>query len=150
MTFFPENNLELDIAIPTDDGRWVSEKHERIARIIQDYNPDLHLAYIPPDKRDPNDVPFAVIHTPQGKPSYIVFTANECDERILERLWETDSAKQGDILSKIDAHNAAVEAIRMKKELDEAEERQDLISHIVRSPLNVYKHNGVEFRDSPR
>lgn len=149
MTFFPQNNLELDIAIPTEDGRWVSEKHERIARIIQDYDPELHLAYIPPENREANDVPFAVIHTPHGKPSYVVFTANECDERILERLWENDSTK-GDPLARIDNHNAALKAIEIRKQMDEAEERQDLVSHIVRSPLNVYKHNGVEYRDTPR
>lgn len=139
----------FDVAIPTDDGRWVSESHERIARIIQDYDPELHLAYIPPDKREPGDVPFAVIHQPASRPGYIVFTAAECDERILERLWASDN-KHGDVLSRLDAHNAALEAVKLKKQMDEAEERQDLVKHVVRSPKSVYKHNGIEFRDTPR
>lgn len=145
----PDNNLDLSIAIPTDDGRWVSEDHERIARIIQDYDPELHLAYIPPDSREPGDVPFAVIHTPVGKRSYVVFTADVCDERILERLWTSDS-QRSDVLSSIDAHNAALEAIKMKKQMDYEEERNELIKSIVKSPLSVYKHNGIEFRDTPR
>lgn len=141
----PDNNLDLDIAIPTDDGRWVSESHERIARIIQDYDPELFLAYIPPDKREPGDVPFAVIHQPAGKMSYVVFTAEHCDERILERLWTSDN-KHGDVLSRLDAHNAALEAIKLKKQMDEQEERRELVQSIVKSPLNVYKHNGVTYR----
>jgi hypothetical protein len=137
---------EFDIAIPTDDGRWVSESHERIARIIKDYDPTLSLAYIPPDKREPGDVPFAVIHEPMGKPAYIVFTAETCDERILERLWAADTVKQGDILTNLDAHNAAVEAVKLKKKMDEQENRLDFVESVIKSPLNTYKHNGVKYQ----
>lgn len=145
MEIFPSNNLDLSIAIPTDDGRWVSEDHERIARIIQDYDPDLHLAYIPPDKREPGDVPFAVLHTPPGQPGYIVFTAEYCDERILARLFAGDTAKT-DVLAGIDTHNAALEAIRLKKQMDYEEERSELVKSIVKSPKTVYRHNGVTYR----
>ena len=142
--------LSMDIAIPTEDGRWVSESHERIARIIQDYDPELFLAYVPPNERQPGETaPFAVIHQPNVGPSYVVATFADCDERILEHLWTIDN-KHGDVLTRMDAHNAALEAIKLKKKMDEAEERQDLISHIIKSKKNVYKHNGVEYRDSPR
>lgn len=135
----------FDVAIPTADGRWVSEKHERIARIIQDYDPDLHLAYIPPDKREPGDIPFAVIHTPPDAPDYVVATFDDCDERILEHLWSIDN-KHGDVLSRMDAANAAKEAVKLREQLDREEERKELIGSIVRSPLNVYKHNGVKYQ----
>jgi hypothetical protein len=137
--------IRLDIAIPTDDGRWVSEKHERIASIIQDYDPALHLAYIPPDKREPGDVPFAVIHTPNDAPAYIVATFDDCDERILEHLWSIDN-QHGDVLSRMDAHNAAIKAVELKERMDREEASRDLTASIVRSPLNTYKHNGVKYQ----
>ena len=136
--------IKMDIAIPTEDGRWVSEKHERIARIIQDYDPELHLAYIPPDKREPGDVPFAVIHTPKDSFPYIVATFQDCDERILEHLWTIDN-KQGDVLSRLDAHNAAIKAVELRERLDKEEESKELARSIVRSPLNTYKHNGIKY-----
>lgn len=139
------SNLDMDIAIPTEDGRWVSEAHERIARIIQDYDPELFLAYIPPDRREPGDVPFAILHCPAGRESYIVFTVEHCDERILERLWATDN-RNGDVLNRLDAHNAALEAVKLKKELDVREERAELVQSIVRSSKSVYKHDGITYQ----
>jgi len=135
----------LDSTVVTDDGRWVSEHHERIARIIKDYEPTLELAYIPPDKREPGDVPFAVIHRPVDKPAYIVLTADVCDERILEQLFIADN-KQGDALSRLDAHNASLEAIKMKEQLDREEEQQEITESIIKSPLNTYKHDGVTYQ----
>jgi hypothetical protein len=139
--------MELSgIGVPTEDGRWVSENHARIAEIIKDYDSELELAYIPPDKREPGDVPFAVVHRPMGKPAYVVFTSDSCDERLLTRLFAADGAKQGNILTNLDAHNAAVEVIRTKERMDEIEERDDLVHSIVKSPLNTYKHNGIKYQ----
>lgn len=127
------------------DNYWVDENHERIARIIKDYDPELELAFIPPANREPGDVPFAVIHRPAGQPAYIVGTYWHCDGRILEDLFMADN-KQGDVLDRMDAHNAAVEAIRLKELADKEAETADLAWHILRSPLNTYKHDGIKYQ----
>jgi hypothetical protein len=138
--------MQFDVAIPTDDGRWVSEAHARIAEIIQDYDDTLELAWIPPDKRvDPRDPPFAVICRPRNnKPPYIVFKSDTCDESLLARLFASDN-KDGNVLRNIEAQEAAREAVRLKKLMDEEEFRKDFVASIAKSHLNSYKHNGIDF-----
>lgn len=129
--------------VATDQG-FVSAEHQRIAEIIADYDPDIHLAWIPPDKREPGDSPFAVVHTPVGQPSYIAFYADECDERLLARVFANDLAKN-DVWAQLEKAEAAREAIKLKRQMDEAEERKDLVQHIIKSPKSRYRHNGVTY-----
>lgn len=132
----------------TPDGHFVSDKHMRIAEIIKDYDPDLELVWIPPENRLPedNNKEFAVTHRLPGKNPYIVFyvSADEVDERVLARLWSADNGN-GSVLNKIDAMNAAVEAVKLKEQMDYEEERSDLVKHILKSPRATYRHNGVVY-----
>ncbi len=137
------NDLGIDIYVPVN-GQFVSQNHLHIAEIINDYDPTLSLAWIPSDKRAPGEPPFAVVHRPLGGPEYVVFYADQCDERILERIWKNDSAKTN-VLTDLEAHNSAIEALKLKKELEAAEERKELVESIVKSPLNTYRHNGVVY-----
>jgi hypothetical protein len=133
----------IDGQILTADGP-VSEAHERIARIIKEYDPTLDLAWIPPQQRnplDPSEKAWAVLCTPVGAPQYIVLTSDTCDERLLARVFRADSSRQN-ILDSLDAHNAAIEAVRLRKELDEEEERKEFIATMARSGLHTYRHNG--------
>lgn len=137
--------MDLGMAyVPAEGGYLVSERHARIAEIISDYDPTLELAWIPPDKREPGDSPFAVIHRVPGQPDYIVCYSDDPDERLLARVFKGDNAKH-DVLSEIEAQNAAHKALRMKAEMEELEEANDLAASILRSNLHVYKHNGVKY-----
>ena len=136
------------LPIATPEGYFVSEEHRRIAEIIADYDPDLRLVFIPPSERnhdDPNEKPFAVAHFPEGKAPYIVFFADECDHRILERLFTNDTLKH-DVMARLDASHAAQEAIRLKKQMEEEEMKQDIAKSMWRSPLHSYNHNGKKIR----
>lgn len=125
--------------IPTDDGRWVDEKFARLAEVIQDYDPAFELRWIPPDRRsDPSDHTkcYVVVETgPSGE--FPVFFAGPMDtpEQILARLFDSDN-KNGDVLKRIDAHNAAKEALKMKEEMDLAEERKEYISWLIGTQKN--------------
>lgn len=122
--------------IATEDGRFVSSDHMRIAEIIHDYNPDLALGWIPPElRRDEDKKVWAVFEH-----GIVVATFEECDERILEHLWLHDNAKH-DVLARLDAHNKAVEAVNLKKQIEEAEMRQELIVSVLKSPLHRYRLN---------
>jgi hypothetical protein len=123
----------------------VSEAHERIARIVKDYSPDLDLVFIPPNKREPGDIPFAVTHRSDGRPPYVVLTSETCDETIIERLILADN-NVGNVLTRLDAHNLAVELVEARRLEDQHAEAADLAWHIMKSPLNVYKHNGVKYQ----
>jgi hypothetical protein len=133
-----------------DCGYFISEEHRIIAEIIQDYNPDLYLMWIPPDKRDLNDTePFAIVHMPPGKSQYVVRRCkdSEVDVRLLEWLWSNDQARGGtDILGRLEAHEAAKKAMQLKRDQEKLDAAQDIALSIIKSPLNAYKHNGVKYQ----
>jgi hypothetical protein len=125
------------IAIATD-GQWVSENFERLARVIKDYDPYFELRWIPPDKRtDPGDIDraFCIVDTRKsvaGVP--IMFAAAKATpEDILERLFMGDLHRHGvdGVADRLDAHNAAVKAMQMKKHMDELDEQADLASFLI-------------------
>jgi hypothetical protein len=133
----------MDIYIPTDGGQWVSEKYERLASIIKDYDENLEFGWIPPDKRTREDrKPYVVLYHDPKKPGKtdVVFYASELDtpEDILAKLWLADD-KRGDVQSRMDARNAAVEALRLKKLDDDMAEARDKADFLHRSPLNFMK-----------
>lgn len=141
----------LDIGnIPVLDpesGHFINGNHQRIAEIINDWNPDVYLCWIPPDKREGTELtPYAVIHMPPGKPQYVIFTLSEeeLDERVLERLWTNDTTKHN-VLSALEAREAAAEAVRLKKQMDEREEQKDFALSVLKSGLHTYRHNGKKY-----
>jgi hypothetical protein len=137
------------VLVPTEDGYVIDQNHARIAEIIKDYDPDLELAWIPPDKRLSDDPPFCVIHRPVGLAAYIAFYSWVCDETILERIFMGDVRKQGNtILSRIDAKNAAIKALQMKRQMDQLDEASDKAKHILRSPQHNYTVDGVVYHDN--
>lgn len=138
-----EEFLNFDVPVPTEEGYFVSEKQARIAEIISDYDPGLSLTWIPPDKREPGDKPFAIVKTEPNGYRYVVCYADDCDERLLARVFSMDSAKN-DVLSQIETERAAYEALRLKKQEEEMFEAHDLAGSILRGK-HYYKHNGVKY-----
>ena len=135
------------------DGQFVSEKHLHVAELLNEYDDQLTLEWIPPDKRAiDDDKPFAVRCTPTNgdKPYYVTFvTEDEVDERLLAFVIANDMAKAPGgpkgLQAHLDAQEAARQAMKMKQDIEREEERLDLIKHIVRSPLSRYRHNGVTY-----
>lgn len=137
--------IETDVYVPAEDGTFVSETHARIAEIINDYDETMSLAWIPPNRRVPGDPPFAVVHRPLGGAEYVVCYAEQCDERLLARIFSMDNAKT-DVWSQLEASQAAAEAIRLKRQLEENEEADEIRKAIVTSPKSVYRHKGVKYQ----
>lgn len=126
------------VFIPTDDGQWVDENYERLARLIQDYDHNLTLAWIPPDKRTRDDKkPYVIIDTLTNTP---VMYASELDtpNDILTNLFMADN-KQGDVLSRIEASNNAAQLLEQKTRLDQYEEEMDKAEFLFRSKTNYLK-----------
>lgn len=137
-------DLNFDVHVPAEDGSFVSETHARIAEILQDYDPTIHLAWIPPANRSPGDMPFAVVKTEENGRRYVICYSDTCDERLLARVWSMDSSKH-DIGAMLDANRAAYEALQLKKEQDRLDEANEMAASILKSPLHTYRHNGVRF-----
>lgn len=128
------------LPIATESGHFVSETHMRVAEVLRNYDRNLEIEWIPDAARtDPRDKPFRVIHTdPRSGYRYVVCYADELDGRLLERIIQMDAAKHGDILSDIDARNAAVKLLAQKEYEEKKAEAHDMAAHVLRSHLNKY------------
>lgn len=141
--------------IPTDDGRWVSEEYERLARVVQDYDPRFELRWIPPEARTSKEdiaKPYVVWDTLVNKP---VLFASELTtpKEILSRMFEGDMSKHSpdSILRKVEASERAAKALEMKAKMDEEEERQDYIAHLIGNKNNYIRlKNGMKVDDQLR
>ncbi len=127
------------------EGQMLSAEALRIAEIIHDYDPRLELAWVPPNVRTANEEhPYAVIYNdPNGKRDVVMrLRETELDHRVLARLWETDTAKGSNILSSIEAEEAARQAIELKKQQEDLEEKRELAAWMVKAPVGA-RHNGI-------
>ena len=122
----------------------LSQDHLRIAQIIHDYDPNLELAWIPPEKREMNtEFPFAVLYNnPQSGLQEIVMRLRETevDHRVLARLWGSD-AKNVDVLTAIEKEEAARKAVEMLRKEDEEAERREMAAWMIKAPVGA-KING--------
>lgn len=137
------------VYVPTESGQWVNEHYERLARVIKDYDPNLELGWIPPDKRTTDDkYPYAVIDT---RRHHVIFYASELDtpEQILARLWRGDLNKNNP-LKEFEAMEAAQKAMQMKQQLDDAEDAADRAKFLMQSPLHTVRYNGKKFDHNRR
>jgi hypothetical protein len=129
----------MESFVPTPDGRWVSEKFERLASVIQDYDENLELRWIPPEYRTREDKkPFCIVHkNPQNGAEYTVLYASELDdpEDILARLWIGDT-QRNDVLDYLDKREMAAEALRMKERMDIQELQQDFAAWLMKTDKN--------------
>ena len=128
-------------------GHALSAQHTRIAEIIQDYNPELELAWIPPNDRTSFDQkPFAIIHNMPNGSRYVVgtFSEAEMDHRIITYLFNHD-ARNRDILSDIDRENAAKELLAYKERMDEQQEREEMARAMIRTNKSTWKHDGKKY-----
>jgi len=135
---------------PSETEHWISAEFSRLAEIVQDYDHHLQLRWIPPDKRTRDDKkPYVIWDICSNTP---VIYASELDSpvEILTKLWSADNDK-GNVLTRLDAHNAAVEAMRLKEQLDEYEELNSKAAFMKATPLHYIKMGkGIKLDDSRR
>lgn len=133
-----------DYFIPDEDGHFVSEKQRRTAEIIQERYPYLQLQWIPADRRSDRDYAFRVVDCTPGKSRYVVCLAHDCDERLLARVIAADTTRN-DVVNALDAHNAALEAIKERERNDRNMEAHELAFSVLRSKKIHFKHGGIDF-----
>jgi hypothetical protein len=134
-------------AVLLDNAGTLSQTHERVARLLKDYNPDLELQYIPEHDRTAFDAkPFRVVHnSPNGV--YIIghFAAKDVNHTLVAHVFKHDIARNGNFLNDLEAEEKAREALILREALDKHEEREDFAKHLIKSPLHTYRHNGKKY-----
>lgn len=126
-----------------ESGHFISERHRAVAGIIQDWNPNLQLVWLPPDVRVAGDEnkEFAVILTdPEHYKQEVVCYASpdEVDERLVARLYEMDT-KRTDVLSRLEYDERARRLLEARIEMERAEERAEITTSVLASNLHTYK-----------
>lgn len=140
--------LSGDVPVPHEDGSFISQRVSDLVETIRGYDPNIDVRWIPPSNRAAGDPAFALVDTHPGRAEYVIMyvqSEKEFDGSVLERVIKADMAKNGRILDDVEAQNAAVRLLQIKKQQDELAEAHDLAHHILKSPKARYKHNGVVY-----
>lgn len=135
--------MELrDLPVPMADGHWVSEKVARTVELIRNYDPNLDVVWLPPERRDdPRDPEFYVVErTVDGRtlPVFSIQDESFMDERLLERIYENDSLKNNDVMGGIDARNKARRDMIAAEQRDREAEFLEMAASILKSPKTRY------------
>jgi hypothetical protein len=130
-----------------EGGHFVSQKQVRIHQILQDYDPNLELQWIPPDRRSAADVAFRVLCRPPGRAPYVVVTASEADERLLARVFESDQrraaqrlGKNENLLNFIDNYNNALELMKAKEREEARKEDHEIAARAFANEKSRFRH----------
>lgn len=132
------------------DGHFVSQKQMRINEILQDYNKELQLQWIPPDRRSEKDLAFRVVHFPDGRPPYAVCFAEEADERLLAKVFEADQVNNSKPANYLDNYNAARELVIAKEDEERRQEDHEFAAAVIRNTKSHFRHGGVDFERAGR
>lgn len=131
---------------------YVSQEFQNLAEVINDYDQHLFLEMVPVAEQknliDKSKV-FRIIDDRNNK---IVLYSDSLStpQDILARLWSMDQV-HGNVVANLDARNAAVQALQMRKNLDEIEAQKDFVLFLAKNTKSRWKHEGrmrdEHFRD---
>ena len=131
---------------------WVSAEFQNLAEVLSDYDPYLALEMVPMEEWinliDKSKV-FRVVDTRKNQ---IVLYADSLTspQDILARVWSMDQNKNN-VVTDMDAKNAAIQALEMRKNMDEMQEQKELAMFIIRNQKSTWHHDGrvrdEHFRD---
>lgn len=131
---------------------WVSAEFQRLAEIVNDYDPHLFLEWIPPDKQETLYDKKKCFRIVDDRNNKVVLWADSISnpKDILSRLWSMD-LQRGDVVGRMDAENRAAQVLQLKERMDELEAAKDLSAFIIKNKKSRWVHNGRvrddEFRD---
>lgn len=140
-----------DLPVPTEDGRFVSQRVAMVVEVIHDFDRHLEVRWIPPEERAlSSDPAFAIVDTSPNVPEHVVFyvqNEDDMDARVLERLIDIKRQVDGNsVLSEIDTRNEAHKILQAKLFKERLDEANDLAYSILKSPKHRYKHDGVTYQ----
>lgn len=128
------------IYFPSNDGKtWISEKQRRVNEILQDFDPNLQLQWIPPGRRNEKDEPFRVVCMPVNGRPYLICTAMEADERLLATVFQSrQNSNTGNLLTWLDNYNSAKEIYNAKINHDRRQEQHEMAQAVIRNNKSSY------------
>lgn len=120
-------------------GGFISAMHRRISEILTDIDPELQVLWIPRDKREEGDKPFALRHVPSdGRKPYLiaVYDEPEFDLRVIEQVLEMRATVQGNketIIEQLDRAKRVRHMMLLKEQEDKQGARHDEANFLLRT-----------------
>lgn len=119
-------------------GEWMEAGAYEIVRKVQEYDPNLRVQYLDPERAsDITDAPYRIIEMCRDGLPRIVFSVWELDERVIERLHRADALK-GNILLGLDGSNLLAEKQRLRRYEDEEDALKEMVTDVLKSPKEKY------------
>jgi hypothetical protein len=122
---------------------WICAEFANLAQVLYDYDPCLRLEMVPTAEWgnliDKSKI-FKVIDTERNQ---IVLFADSLSNpaEILARVWGMDQ-KHNNVVQNLDLKNAAIQALRMRENLDEMEAQRDFVMFIAKNTKSRWTHDG--------
>lgn len=131
--------------LSSEIGHFISQEHKHIAQLIKEYDERCDLVFIPLTQRALDETfPFAIIHTPENKPAYIIRKVREQDmnAELIAWLHMSDGTKNmRDLNAWQDAQDLAKKRLEDAAVAEANAEKADLAESIIKGK-NWYRHNG--------
>ncbi len=119
-------------------GVYVERDTLHIVERIQEYDPNLRVKYLDPDRGgELGDPPYKIFERCPDGHERLVFSVWSLDERVLERLWAADTQKNN-VLLRLDGTNAAARNNLTRRFQEQRESAIDIVEAVVRSPKTSY------------
>jgi len=135
-----------------DLDEWISAEFQNLAEVLYDYDHKLALEMVPLsewDKLTDKSKVFRVVDTNRNV-IVMYFSSLASPTDILARIWSMDQNKNN-VVANLDARNAAEQALQMKKNLDEMEEKKEFAMFVAKNEKSRWTHDGrvrdEHFRD---
>jgi hypothetical protein len=131
---------------------WVCAEFANLAQVINDYDYNLFLEMVPVEEQHKLVDKSKIFRIVDDRTKTIVLYADSLSrpQDILARLWSMDQ-QHGNVVANMDARNAAIQALEMRKNIDEQEAQKDFVLFLAKNTKSRWQHNGrmrdEHFRD---
>lgn len=119
-------------------GVYIEADTLAIVERIQEYDPNLRIKYLDPDRGgELTDPPYKIMELCPDGHERLVFGVWELDHRVLERLYMADTQRH-DIMRRLDITNSRARADATRRFTEEREEALEMVQAVIRSPKDTY------------
>ena len=132
-------------------GGLYDSEHRRIAQVISDVFPNVHLVRMDPSMDGFNpERPYGLFDQPVNLnlPHYLIRTVaeSEIDHRLLAELIRNNNHDPNSEVSKIQYLEMAYKLTEAKREAEILAEKKDMMKSMMASKKHTYRHNGQTLR----
>jgi hypothetical protein len=129
--------LDLGNGFVQVDDYVVQKDVLHIIESVRNYDPNLDVLYLDPDRAGLFDAPWIVVENCPDGMVRKVFEVWELNDSVMERLFNADT-KRVDVLLNLDAANSRAKAESDSRYAEKRAEASDKFAHLLANPKTTY------------